>query len=26
VPNPNFVPFNLVNSETRVILALIARF
>jgi hypothetical protein len=26
VPNPNFVPFDLVKSETRVILALIARF
>ncbi|WP_428330127.1 outer membrane beta-barrel protein [Mucilaginibacter sp.] len=26
VPNPNFVPFDLVHSETRVILALIARF
>jgi hypothetical protein len=26
VPNPNFVPFNLVNSESRVIIALITRF
>ena len=26
VPNPNFVPFNLVNSESRFIIALITRF
>ena len=26
VPNPNFVPFNLVNAESRFIIALITRF